>query len=459
MSSPSAPPATHPASGWAPDSWHTLSAGQQPRWPDEAALAEALRVLSTQPPLVFAGEARALQDDLARVGEGRAFLLQGGDCAETFAAFSADSIRDKLKVLLQMAVVLTYGAQMPVVKVGRIAGQFAKPRSSDTESQGSVTLPAYRGDAVNALDFSAEARVPDPDRLVRCYHQAAATLNLLRAFTRGGFADLTEVHTWNQEFVARSPQGRQYAQVADEITRALGFIQACGVDVAGDPAFRMVDLRTSHEALLLGYEQALTRRDSLTGDWYDCSAHMLWVGERTRDPDGAHVHFLSGVRNPVGVKLGPTSTIEDVEALVARLNPDGVPGRLTLIARMGAQHAADRLPPLVRGVRERGWPVVWACDPMHGNTFTSEGGYKTRRFTDILAELTTFFGVHREEGTVPGGVHFELTGEDVTECLGGAQDIADLDLPTRYESACDPRLNNSQALELAFQVAELLRAA
>ena len=441
---------------WTPGGWRAHPASQQPDWGDPVALDEALRVLAAQPPLVFAGEARALCESLAAVARGEAFLLQGGDCAETFAAFSGDAIRDKLKVLLQMAVVLTYGAQLPVVKVGRIAGQFAKPRSCTTETQDGVTLPAYRGDAVNGIDFAGDARAADPDRLVRVYHQSAATLNLLRAFTAGGFADLGRVHVWNQEFVAASPQGQRYRALADEITRALAFLAACGVDVGNDPRFHTVDFWTSHEALLLGYEQALTRRDSLTGDWYDCSAHMLWVGERTRDPDGAHVAFLSGVHNPVGVKLGPTATVDEVVALTARLNPDGVPGRLTLITRMGAKAAPEALPPLVRGVRDLGLPVVWSCDPMHGNTF-SVRGYKTRRLTDILEELRTFFAVHDQEGTTPGGVHVELTGEDVTECLGGAHEIADLDLSARYETACDPRLNNGQALELAFEVAEMLR--
>jgi 3-deoxy-7-phosphoheptulonate synthase len=446
-----------PSLAWSPESWRALPAAQQPDWPDEDHLAQAVTTLRGMPPLVFAGEARALRDRLAAVTAGKAFLLQGGDCAETFAAFSADGIRDKLKVLLQMAVVLTYGAQLPVVKVGRIAGQFAKPRSSPTETVNGRVMPSYRGDAVNSLEPSPEGRVPDPDRLVRVYHQAAATLNLLRAFTRGGFADLEKVHIWNQEFVAASPQGQRYAALADEITRALRFLTACGVDVANDPTFHTVDFATSHEALLLGYEQALTRQDSLTGAWYDCSAHMLWIGERTREPDGAHVHFLSGVGNPVGVKLGPGATVDEAEALAARLNPGNVAGRLTFITRMGAASIADALPPLVRGVRDRGLRVVWSCDPMHGNTFTSENGYKTRHFSDVLAELRVFFGVHHQEGTVPGGVHIELTGENVTECLGGAQEIAHLDLVHRYETACDPRLNNQQALELAFQVAEMLR--
>jgi 3-deoxy-7-phosphoheptulonate synthase len=445
-------------STWSPSSWADLPRAQQPQWPDDEALKAALHEVGAMPPLVFAGESRDLQKRLAEVGAGEAFLLQGGDCAETFAAFGADAIRDKLKVLLQMAVVLTYGAQLPVIKVGRIAGQFAKPRSSDTETIDGVTLPAWRGDAVNSLDPTPEARRPDPQRLVRMYHQSAATLNLLRAFTRGGFADLEKVHVWNQEFVATSPEGQRYGALAHEITRALRFLAACGIDVHNDPVFHTVDFWTSHEALILGYEEALTRRDSLTGDWYDCSAHMLWVGERTRDPDGAHVEFLSGVCNPVGVKLGPTATTDEVIALAARLNPENIPGRLTLISRMGAAHIAEALPPIVRGVREQGLSVVWSCDPMHGNTFVSETGFKTRRFTDVLGELRAFFGIHHAEGTVPGGVHIELTGEDVTECLGGAQDIADMDLAYRYETACDPRLNNQQSLELAFQVAEMLRA-
>ena len=442
---------------WSPDSWLRRPAAQQPEWPDAHVLEASLAEIASQPPLVFAGEIRDLREQLAKVAAGEAFLLQGGDCAETFSAHSANTIRDKLKVLLQMAVVLTYGAQMPVIKVGRIAGQFAKPRSQPTEQHDGLELPVYRGDAVNGVEFDPAARRPDPQRLVRVYHQAAATLNLLRAFTRGGFADLTRVHAWNQEFVASSPQGKRYAAVADEIDRALQFLRACGVDVDGDPTFHTVDFWTSHEALLLGYEQALTRQDSLTGDWYDCSAHMLWIGERTRQPDGAHVHFLSGVHNPVGVKLGPTTTSEEAIELARRLNPDDIPGRLTFITRMGAPNVESALPKLVRGVRDAGISVVWSCDPMHGNTFQSENGYKTRKFVDILAELRVFFEVHQAEGTIPGGVHIELTGEDVTECLGGAQAIADLDLAYRYETACDPRLNNQQSLELAFLVAEMLR--
>ena len=442
---------------WTPASWRDLPAAQQPDWPDPAALEAALDQLRGLPPLVFAGEIRALRERLADVAAGRAFLLQGGDCAETFGGFTADAIRDKLKVLLQMAVVLTYGAELPVVKVGRIAGQFAKPRSKPTESVNGTELPAYRGDAVNSIDFDPQARTPDPQRLVHSYHQAAATLNLLRAFTRGGFADLQRVHQWNQEFVASSPQGRRYARIAEEIDRALAFLRACGVDVDQDPTFHTVDFWTSHEALLLGYEEALTRQDSLTGNWYDTSAHLVWVGARTRDLDGAHVHYASGVGNPVAVKLDHRATPEEAEALAARLNPTNEPGRLTFITRVGARHVEEVLPPLIRGVRDRGLNVVWSCDPMHGNTFTAESGYKTRDFTDVLAEVRGFFDTHAQEGTFPGGLHIELTGEDVTECLGGAQEIADLDLSDRYESACDPRLNSKQALELAFLVSEMLQ--
>ncbi|MFT4745303.1 MAG: 3-deoxy-7-phosphoheptulonate synthase [Nitriliruptoraceae bacterium] len=447
---------TMPAA-WTPSSWENLDAKQQPMWPDADELSRALREIEAQPPLVFAGEARQLQTQLARVSRGEAFLLQGGDCAETFEAFSADQIRDKFKVLLQMAVVLTYGAQLPVVKVGRIAGQFAKPRSADTETRDGVTMPSYRGDAVNGLAFSPDARAPDPQRMVRMYHQSSSTLNLLRAFARGGFADLRRVHEWNQEFVEDSPQGKRYEAIGGEIERALGFLAAAGVNLS-DPTFHQVDAYTSHEALLLGYEQALTRRDSLTGDFYDCSAHMLWIGERTRDPDGAHVHFLSGVKNPIGCKLGPTATTDEIDALVGRLNPNNEPGRLTFITRFGADNVSDGLPPLLAHVRERGYEVVWSCDPCHGNTFTAESGYKTRRYEDVMAEVRGFFGAHAQEGTVPGGVHVELTGEDVTECVGGARELASEDLSQRYETACDPRLNAEQSLELAFEMAEMLRS-
>lgn len=445
-----------PAASWTPDSWQQHTALQQPTWPDDVALKAALDDLAVQPPLVFAGEARNLRNDLARVSRGEAFLLQGGDCAETFAAHNANQIRDKLKVLLQMAVVLTYGAQKPIVKVGRIAGQFAKPRSSNDETRDGVTLPSFRGDAVNGLDFTSEARIPDPQRMIQMYHQSSATLNLVRAFTRGGFAHLERVHEWNREFVSDSPLGQRYDQMATDIERALAFLRACGINL-DDRAFEQVDFYTSHEALLLGYEQALTRQDSLTGDWFDCSAHMLWIGERTRDPEGAHVHFLSGVHNPIGCKIGPTATTDEIDALVGKLNPDNIPGRLTLVARMGADKVGDHLAPLVRHVRDKNYDVVWSCDPMHGNTFSTDNGFKTRRVEDVMAEVRGFFDVHHAEGTVPGGVHFELTGDDVTECVGGDRALEALDLEARYETACDPRLNVEQSLELAFQLAEMLR--
>jgi 3-deoxy-7-phosphoheptulonate synthase len=451
-----APPGVE-ARSWVPDGWRTLPAAQQPEWPDPAALEAVLRQVAALPPLVFAGEARTLQASLAQVAAGHGFLLQAGDCAESFDAFSANNIRDKLKVILQMAVVLTYGAGLPVVKVGRIAGQFAKPRSSPVEVRDGLELPAFRGDMVNGIEPTAEARRPDPSRMLRAYHQAAATLNLLRAFTKGGFADLHQVHTWNQEFVARSPAGRRYEATANAIDRALRFMTACGVEVAVTPALHQVDFYTSHEGLLLDFEQAMTRQDSLTGGWYDTSAHLIWLGERTRQPGGAHLEFLAGVGNPLGVKLGPSATPDEVVAICRRLDPQRVPGRLTLIARLGAARVEAVLPPLVSAVAEAGHPVVWACDPMHGNTFVGPSGHKTRRFDDVMAELTGFFAVHRSLGTHPGGIHVELTGDDVTECLGGADEIEDGHLSLRYETACDPRLNASQSLELAFQVAELLR--
>ena len=444
-------------SKWTPTSWHERPAGQQPDWPDTAALERVVKELATYPPLVFAGEARELTRSLGRVANGEAFLLQAGDCAESFDGFSADAIRDKLKVILQMAVVLTYSSGVPVLKVGRIAGQFAKPRSSPTEMVGDLELPSFRGHIVNDIAPTPEARIPDPERLITAYHQSASTLNLLRAFTKGGFADLSSVHAWNQEFVASSPEGQRYEAIADGIDRALTFMRACGIDLEVEHALHQVDFYTSHEALILGYEEALTRQDSLTGDWYDCSAHMLWIGERTRDLDGAHVEFLTGVHNPIGCKVGPTARATDVLALCEKLNPGRVPGRLTLIARMGADKVEDALRPLLAAVRDEGHPVVWACDPMHGNTFTSATGYKTRRFDDVLRELSGFFAAHGAEGTWPGGVHIELTGDDVTECLGGAEEILDAHLDERYETMCDPRLNGRQSIELAFRVAELLR--
>ena len=442
---------------WGPSSWRDHPAAQQPPWPDDAALEAALKHLATLPPLVFAGEARSLTTALAQVADGRAFLLQAGDCAESFDAFSADGIRDRLKVILQMAIVLSYSSGVPIVKVGRIAGQFAKPRSSDTEVIDGLELPSFRGHIVNDIPPTATARTPDPDRLLQAYHQSASTLNLLRAFVKGGFADLSQVHQWNQEFVSSSREGQRYERLADEIDRALRFMRACGIASETQQSLHEVDFFTSHEALILGYEEALTRQDSLTGDWYDCSAHMVWIGERTRQLDGAHVEFFRGIRNPIGSKIGPTATAEEVLDLCQALNPDRAPGRLTLITRMGADHIEDGLRPLLAAVRDADHPVVWACDPMHGNTFTSEGGRKTRHLDAVLAEIAGFFAAHHAEGTWPGGVHVELTSDDVTECLGGAEEIFDADLDARYETICDPRLNGRQSLDLAFRVAELLK--
>ncbi|MEO7836645.1 MAG: 3-deoxy-7-phosphoheptulonate synthase class II [Acidimicrobiales bacterium] len=442
---------------WNPSSWRDFSAEQQPIWPDEAALDQVLKQLSAFPPLVFAGEARQLRGQLAEVAAGRAFLLQAGDCAESFGDFSADAIRDKLKVILQMAVVLTYGSGVPVVKVGRIAGQFAKPRSSATERVGEQDLPSFRGHIIHDDAPTALARVADPERLIGAFHQSAATLNLLRAFTKGGFADLSQMHVWNQQFVTSSPEGRRYNAITGEIDRAMRFMEACGIDLAAEANLHQVDFYTSHEALLLGYEEALTRRDSLTDDWYDCSAHMLWVGDRTRRVDGAHMEFLSGVQNPVGCKIGPSATPADVVAACARLDPSRVPGRLTLICRLGVGRVASALPALLNAVGEAGHPVVWACDPMHGNTFVSPSGHKTRRFDDVLGEIMEFFAACRAAGVWPGGVHVELTGDDVTECLGGGEEVMEDQLHQRYTSTCDPRLNARQSLDLAFRVAELLR--
>ena len=430
---------------------------QQPAWPDAAALREVVETLGRVPPLVFAGECRTLRSRLAAVARGEAFLLQGGDCAETFAALSADGIRDKLKTLLQMAVVLTYAASVPVVKVGRIAGQFAKPRSSSYEVRDGVTLMSYRGDAVNDLAPTVEARTPDPARMLTAYHQAASTLNLLRAFATGGFADLRQVHSWNQDFVRRSSAGQRYESLADAIERALDFMRACGIDLGAMPTAQEVELYASHEALLLDYERPLVRKEQASGEHVATSAHMLWIGDRTRDPDGAHVELLASVLNPVGVKLGPSATPGDAVALAERLDPENEAGRLTFVTRMGSDRVRDLLPPLVSAVVDAGRTVVWACDPMHGNTVESASGYKTRHFDRILDECRGFFEVHRGLGTWPGGVHVELTGEDVTECLGGAERIADADLSGRYETACDPRLNTSQSLELAFLVAEMLQ--
>jgi len=447
---------TAPASSWDPGTWRSFAAAHQPTWPDADDLEQVEKELSSLPPLVFAGEARDLRAQLAAVAEGKAFLLQAGDCAESFDGFNADAIRDKLRIILQIAVVLTYSAGVPTVKVGRIAGQFAKPRSSPTETVDGTELPSFLGHMVNDLPFSEGDRVPQANRLLRAYHQSSSTLNLLRAFTKGGFADLHRVHAWNQEFVGSSPEGQRYEQLAAEIDRALQFMAAAGIS-SKHPEIHETDLFTSHEALILQYEEALTRKDSLTDDWYDCSAHMLWIGERTRQVDGAHVEFLRGVNNPVGCKIGPNTTVEDVVGLCHALDPDKTPGRLTLIARMGADTVADRLPALLEAVRNSGHPVVWACDPMHGNTFTSDSGHKTRHFDSIVAELAGFFAAHRQVGTWPGGIHLELTGDNVTECLGGGDQVANDDLSKRYETMCDPRLNARQSLDLAFRTAELLR--
>ncbi|MFI1979645.1 class II 3-deoxy-7-phosphoheptulonate synthase [Streptomyces wedmorensis] len=435
-------------------SWQSLPAAQQPDYPDPQALREVVADLASYPPLVFAGEADQLRTRMAAVARGEAFLLQGGDCAEAFDAVSADQIRDKLKTLLQMGVVLTYAASVPVVKVGRIAGQYSKPRSSPTETRDGVTLPSYRGDSVNGQAFTEAARTPDPQRLKRMYHASASTLNLVRAFTTGGYADLRQVHAWNQDFVKSSPSGRRYEALAREIDNALNFMQACGAD---PEEFRTVEFFSSHEALLLDYESALTRVDSRTGRLYDVSAHMVWIGERTRQLDGAHVEFASKIRNPIGVKLGPTTTPDDALALLDRLDPDREPGRLTFVVRMGADKVRDKLPELVEKVTASGAVVAWVTDPMHGNTFEAASGHKTRRFDDVLDEVKGFFEVHKELGTHPGGIHVELTGDDVTECVGGGDEILVDDLHHRYETACDPRLNRSQSLDLAFLVAQMYR--
>jgi 3-deoxy-7-phosphoheptulonate synthase len=435
-------------------SWRQLPAAQQPDWPDQVRLDAVTAELAGLPQLVIASECELLTKRLAAVARGEAFLLQGGDCAETFAGATADAVRAKLQTLLQMAVVLTYGASVPVVKIGRIAGQFAKPRSQPDETRGSVTLPAYRGDAVNGLDFTPAARALDPGRLLRAYQCSAVTLNLCRAFATGGYADLNQVHAWNQDFVMQSPSGQRYERLAREIDQALAFMRACGAD---PDELRSVELYSSHEALILAYEDALTRTDLVTGHRYDTSAHFVWIGERTRALDGAHVEFASKIRNPIGVKVGPDATPADLLALIGKLSPDAAPGRLTLITRLGVDRIADLLPPLIRAVSSAGVPVAWVCDPMHGNTFEAPSGHKTRRFDDVLGEVQGFFEVHRSLGTHPGGIHIEFTGDNVTECVGGSHEIVTGDLHRRYETACDPRLNRSQALDLAFMVAESYR--
>ncbi|WP_281686232.1 class II 3-deoxy-7-phosphoheptulonate synthase [Pseudomonas citronellolis] len=442
---------------WSPDSWRSRPIQQQPAYPDAARLQQVEQSLASYPPLVFAGEARELRRQFAEVTAGRAFLLQGGDCAESFAEFSAAKIRDTFKVLLQMAVVMTFAAGCPVVKVGRMAGQFAKPRSCGEETVGDLTLPAYRGDIVNGIGFDEANRVPDPQRLLQAYHQSTATLNLLRAFAQGGFADLHEVHQWNLDFIADSALAEKYSQLAGRIDETLAFMRACGLDTA--PQLREVSFFTAHEALLLNYEEAFIRRDSLTGGWYDCSAHMLWIGDRTRQLDGAHVEMLRGVGNPIGVKVGPSMGDEELLRLIDILNPNNDPGRLNLIVRMGADKVGDGLPRLIRTVQREGRQVLWSCDPMHGNTIKASSGYKTRDFARILAEVRQFFEVHKAEGSHAGGIHIEMTGQNVTECIGGARPITEAGLSDRYHTHCDPRLNADQSLELAFLIAETLKQA
>jgi 3-deoxy-7-phosphoheptulonate synthase len=446
---------------WTPTTWREKPVQQMPTYPDAVKLADVERNLAKYPPLVFAGEARQLKAKLAKVAEGKAFLLQGGDCAESFEDFTANTIRDNFRILLQMAVILTFSEKRSVVKIGRVAGQFAKPRSSNDETRDGKSLPAYRGDIINGVDFTPESRIPDPARMERAYVQSAATLNLLRAFAQGGYADLHQVHAWNLGFVSKSSQNEHYEKIAKRLDDTLSFMAAMGITSETTPQIREVEFYTSHEALLLYYEQALTRRDSTTarpdsgyeGDWYDCSGHMLWIGERTRQPDGAHVEFLRGVKNPLGLKCGPNMSGDDLIKLVDILNPENEPGRLTLITRMGHDKVGEGLPKLIRRIQREGRKVVWCCDPMHGNTITTGNGFKTRPFKNIMAEVRNFFEVHRAEGTYGGGVHFELTGKDVVECLGGDQKITEENLAGgMYETLCDPRLNATQALELAFQL-------
>ncbi len=442
---------------WTPSSWRTKTAGQQPNYRDASALATAEERLSAMPPLVFAAEARELRKQLGEVAQGKAFLLQGGDCAESFTDFSANNIRDTFKVLLQMAVVLTYAGRKPVVKVGRLAGQFAKPRSADLEEVNGLSLPSFRGDIINGSDFTEAARVPNPERMLEAYHQSTATLNLVRAFAQGGLADLHQVNQWNRSFVNNNPLSTQYSQMAERIEDALEFMAVCGIDANNTPSLHQTHLYTSHEALLLNYEQALTRKDSFTDQWYDCSGHMLWIGERTRELDGAHLEFFKGIQNPIGVKVGPGISEDELLRLIDALNPENEAGRLTLITRMGANVLAEKLPTLAKRVTAEGRQVVWSSDPMHGNTVKASSGYKTRSFDSILTEIKQFFEVLRSEGAHPGGIHLEMTGQAVTECTGGAYAISDADLAQCYRTQCDPRLNGDQVLELAFCVAEFLR--
>ncbi|WP_086229092.1 class II 3-deoxy-7-phosphoheptulonate synthase [Campylobacter devanensis] len=439
---------------WNKDSWRDYNILQQPVYPDTSKLRECEDKLSKLPPLVFAGEVRNLKDELAKVTQGHGFLLQGGDCAESFANFNAVNIRDMFKIILQMAIVLTFAGGCPVVKVGRVAGQFAKPRSSDYEEINGVKLPSYRGDIINGFEFNESARVPDPKRMIDAYYQSASTLNLLRAFSRGGLANLHEVHRWNLGFVKRSELDEKFEKLASDLTNALKFMEACGVTTSNTPTLSETKLYTSHEALLLPYEEALTRVDSLSGDWYDCSAHMLWIGERTRGVDDAHVHFLSGVKNPIGCKIGPNATADDVIKLANKLNPNNENGRLNIIIRMGADKIESRLPNILKDIKSEGLNILWSIDPMHGNTVKASNGYKTREFDNVLREVKSFFDIHHACGTIPGGVHLEMTGQDVTECTGGAFKVTQEALASRYETQCDPRLNADQALELAFLIAD-----
>ncbi|MBI1214294.1 MAG: 3-deoxy-7-phosphoheptulonate synthase class II [Alphaproteobacteria bacterium] len=447
----------NPSAPWTPDSWKEKPAKQLPVYDDPAELEAVEKTLKNYPPLVFAGEARSLKKQLAKVAAGQAILLQGGDCAESFAEFHPRNIRDTFRVLLQMAIVMTFAAGMPVVKVGRIAGQFAKPRSDTTETRDGVTLPSYKGDIINGTEFTPESRRPNPQRIIQAYNQSAATLNLVRAFAHGGYADLHRINKWTLDFVKDHPLSGRYHDLADRIDQALAFMAAAGITGQNSAQMREVEFFTSHEALLLPYEQALTRVDSTTGDWYDVSAHMLWIGDRTRQPDGAHVEFLRGVKNPIAFKCGPSLSTDDMLKLIDILNPENEPGRITLISRMGHGKVEDHLPALIRAIQKSGHVVTWSCDPMHGNTRTSSGGYKTREFENILSEVQQFFAIHNAEGSYPGGVHFELTGQDVTECVGGAYKITDDNLSERYHTHCDPRLNASQALELAFLIADELQ--
>ena len=444
---------------WNPNSWRDFPIVQQPEYPDQAELKQVEKQLNSAPPLVFAEETRSLYKSLADVCEGKAFLLQGGDCAESFSDFSATNIRDTFKTLLQMAVVLTYGGKCPVVKIARMAGQYAKPRSSDYETIEGVSLPSYRGDIINSFEFTESARIPDPNRLMTAYHHSAATLNLLRAFAQGGLADLHQVNRWNMSFVAANPLKEKFQQLAERIQDALQFMEVCGIDSTVAPSLKETSLYTSHEALLLGYEEALTRRDHLTGDWYDCSSHFVWIGERTRQLDHAHIEFFRGIKNPIGVKVGPGMKPDELIELIDALNPENIPGRLTLITRMGADILPEKLPALVRKVQEEGRKVIWSSDPMHGNTEKATTGYKTRSFNNILREISQFFAVHKSEGSYAGGVHLEMTGQHVTECTGGAYGLSDEDLAQRYRTQCDPRLNADQVLELGFLVADLLKDA